>query len=198
MAMTAAIVALVLSTLLLGTVITLLVMLRRGDGPVYSASRAYDTNRREALRLLLGDEVEAPPREQWFVTAPHEPISHTALENEFREAATEALRLAVPADRKLAIDPNGRITVAGARVVPALSTADLRDPAVLETCDDGGLLVGLVLVNPEPLGGDARRLALPVQVLFPALERMGREDLIHRFSELRRRVAETIAMEVSS
>jgi hypothetical protein len=56
----------------------------------------------------------------------------------------------------------------------------------------------LVLLNPEPPGGDARRVTLPVQVLFPALERAGREDLIRRFGEIRDRAAAYIVMEVSS
>jgi hypothetical protein len=69
-------------------------------------------------------------------------------------------------------------------VLPALSTADLR--VELERGGDGGrLAVGLVLFNPEPPGGDAKRVALPIQVLFPALERAGRGDLVDRFAELK-------------
>ena len=195
--MTAAIVALALSALLLGTAITLLVMLRRGDGPVYSTSRLYDANRREAVRLLLGGEVAAPPVDQWFA-AGREPILDSALETELGEVAADALRAVVPTDRGLVIESGGRSRVEGARVVTALSTADLRASGALEAWDEPGLFVGLVLLNPEPPGGDARRVTLPVQVLFPALERAGREDLIRRFGEIRDRAAASIVMEVSS
>jgi hypothetical protein len=197
MVMTAAIVALALSALLLGTAITLLVMLRRGDGPVYSTSRLYDANRREAVRLLLGGEVAAPPVDQWFA-AGREPILDAALETEVGEVAAEALRAVVPSDRGLVIESGGRSRVEGARVVTALSTADLRASGALEASGEPGLFVGLVLLNPEPPGGDARRVTLPVQVLFPALERAGREDLIRRFGEIRDRAAASIVMEVSS
>ena len=195
--MTAAIVALALSALLLGTAITLLVMLRRGDGPVYSTSRLYDANRREAVRLLLGGEVAAPPVDQWFA-AGREPILDSALETELGEVAAEALRTVVPSDRGLVIESGGRSRVAGARVVTALSTADLRASGALDASGEPGLFVGLVLLNPEPPGGDARRVTLPVQVLFPALERAGREDLIRRFGEIRDRAAASTVMEVSS
>ena len=52
---------------------------------------------------------------------------------------------------------------------------------------EAALVVGLVLFNPEPPGGDAKRVALPVQVLFPALTSFGRTDLVARFEELRDR-----------
>ena len=194
----AAIVALAFSTLLLGTAITLLVMLRRGDGPVYSASRLYDANRREAVRLLLGLETDAPPVDQWFV-ASREPISDPATERELREVTVEALGAVVPADRGFAVESSGHASVEGARVVTAMSTADLRASGVLDAWDEErGLLVGMVLLNPEPPGGDARRVTLPVQVLFPELEHAGRRDLILRFHGLRDRATAPTIMEASS
>ena len=51
----------------------------------------------------------------------------------------------------------------------------------------GALVVGLVLFNPEPPGGDAKRVTLPIQVLFPALRAAGRDDLVARFEALRAR-----------
>ena len=196
--MTAAIVALALSTLLLGTAITLLVMLRRGDGPLYSASRFYDANRREEVRLLLGSEVATPPLDQWFVAGHREPIRDATLEKELCDVTAEALRAVVPADRGLVVESNGRVRLEGAQIVAALSTADLRSSSAIEAWDERGLIIGLVLLNPEPPGGDARRVTLPVQVLFPALERARREDLIRRFGELRYRAAAPMIMEVSS
>jgi hypothetical protein len=44
-------------------------------------------------------------------------------------------------------------------------------------------------VDPEPPGTDPRWVALPVQVLFPALERAGRRDLVDRFEVLADRLA---------
>lgn len=176
MGMTAALIALALSALLLGTAIALLMMLRRGDGPVYSASRAYDQNRREALRLLLGREVATVPREQWFLRERREPTPGDPLEPPYREAVAEALRVLAP-------------RLEDAALVPAISTADLRASGILEAHDGPGLVIGLVLVNPEPPGGDARRVTLPIQVLFSALERAGRGDLVRRFADLRDRAA---------
>jgi hypothetical protein len=196
--MTAAIVALALSTLLLGGAIMILVMLRRGDGPVYSTSRSYDANRREALRVVVGAEAGAPPQDPWFAAARRDPIVDAALDREFREVAAEALRTAVSSDRGLVIEADGQGRVEGVRVVPAISTADLRASGALEAWDGRELLVGLVLVNSEPPGGDARRVTLPVQVLFPSLERAGRGDLIRRFEELRDRAAAPKIMEVPS
>jgi hypothetical protein len=74
--------------------------------------------------------------------------------------------------------------------VPAVSTADLREEDLDTLGADAALVVGLVLFNPEPPGGDARRVTLPVQVLFPALRNGGRVDLVARFEELRDRGAE--------
>jgi hypothetical protein len=56
-------------------------------------------------------------------------------------------------------------------------------------CGGEGLEIGLVLVDPEPPGTDPRWVALPVQVLFPALERAGRRDLVDRFEVLAGRLA---------
>lgn len=56
--------------------------------------------------------------------------------------------------------------------------------------EEGRLVVGLVLFNPEPPGGDAKRVTLPIQALFPALERAGRGDIVARFEELRARASE--------
>jgi hypothetical protein len=95
----------------------------------------------------------------------------------------EALAVVVPPDRGLAVE-GGRARLTGAVVVPAVSTDAFRDSGALETWDGSGLLIALVLTNPEPPGGDAARLSLPVQVLFPALERAGRHDLIERFAAL--------------
>ena len=64
-----AISALVLSAALLAGVITILVLLRKGEGPRYSVSRAYDANRREAVRLLTGEETDRVGADQWFEPA---------------------------------------------------------------------------------------------------------------------------------
>ena len=187
--MTVAIVALALSAFLLASIVVVLVLLRRGDGPTYGTSRLYDANRREAIRLLTGERVEAISGEQWFLRGG--PAADEELARNFRDAALEAMRAAVPADRGLAVDGD-RARLAGAEIVPAVSTVDFRDALAREPARDGtteGLLVALVLVNPEPPGGDAGRLALPIQVLFPALERAGRGDLVQRFAALRDRAA---------
>jgi hypothetical protein len=201
--------ALAASALLLGTVITILVLLRRGDGPVYSASRLYDANRREAVRLLTGAEVAAVPAEQWFERARREASAGDPLEPEVRAAVFEGLLAVVPGDRGLVIEDGRRARLHGAVVVPAVSIADVRASGALEPRGtssapdvsgtppaDAGLVIALVLVNPEPPGGDARRVALPVQVLFPALERAGRQDLVQRFAALRERAAEPAHAEV--
>ena len=189
MTMTAAIVAVVISGLLLAMAIAVLVLLRRGDGPVYSASRAYDANRREAVRLLLGEDVEAVRAEQWFERARREPLAADPLERPYQEAVAEALRAVVPADRGLVIEPPGRVAIEGAVVTAPISTADLRASGELDDWDGASLWIGIVLVNPEPPGGDARRVTLPIQILFPALERAGRGDLVRRFTELREHLA---------
>jgi len=199
--MLAATVALAVSALLLGTVITILVLLRRGDGPVYSASRLYDANRREAVRLLTGAEVAAVPSEQWFVRARREATPGNPLEADVRAAVFEALRVVVPGDRGLTIEDGRRARLEGAVVVPAIAIADLRASGALDAAGPppgpaSGLVIALVLVNPEPPGGDARRVALAVQVLFSALDRAGRPDLIQRFAALRERAAEPAHAEV--
>ena len=184
------IVALILSATLLAGMIAVLVLLRKGEGPRFGASRAYDANRREALRGLTGEEVDGANAEQWFEPARRVATPDDPLADPFRGAVAEALAVVVPAIRDLSVGPDGRARLAAedVTVLAALSTADLR--AELERGGDAGrLVVGLVLFNAEPPGGDARRVALPVQALFPALERAGRDDLVARFRELRERAA---------
>lgn len=181
--MTIAMLALALSVLLFAGAIVLLVLLRRGEGPRYSANRAYDESRRQALRLLLGEAAPARIEGQWFLAGRDSPMANDPLEGGFREAALEALRVVVPADRGLAVGADG-VRLAGATIVPAVSTADLRAPRKLEAGKDG-LVVGLVLFNAEPPGGDAHRVTIPIQALFPALEHAGRHDLVDRFTALR-------------
>lgn len=187
MAGTLAIVALVVSVLLLGTMILALVLLRKGEGPTYSASQAYDTHRREALRTLTGVEVEAVPADQWYDPAFDSPAGGADLIADLREAVRDALRAIVPEEAGLSFDSAGlpRLEDAGARIVPSLSTATLREDPDAEPTGEGESMIGLVLFNPEPPGGEATRVTLPVQALFPALEREGRHDLIRRFEALR-------------
>lgn len=182
--------ALVLSAALLAGMVAVLVLLRKGEGPRYGTSRAYDANRRDALRALTGAEVDRLDSAQWFeparrAAAPDDPVAAP-----FRRAVAEALAAVVPSTHGLSVGPDGRgrLTAGDVTVLPALSTADLR--AELERAgDEGRLVVGVVLFNPEPPGGDAKRVTLPVQVLFPALERAGRGDLVARFAELRKRAS---------
>lgn len=188
MAGTLSIVALILSAALMAGMVAVLVLLRKGEGPRYGTSRAYDANRREALRALTGEEVDRVVSGQWFEPARRVPAAADPLAEPYRRAVAEALAAVVPASRGLALDPDGRARLAteDVDVMSALSTADLR--VELERGGDGGrLAVGLVLFNPEPPGGDAKRVALPIQVLFPALERAGRRDLVDRFVELKER-----------
>lgn len=187
MAETLSIVALVVSSILLAVMIATLVLLRRGEGPTYGASRAYDANRREAVRILTGDQGERIPGGQWYDPRRKGPSPGAPVVAEYRAAVAEALRAVVPPDRGLAFDREGnaRIAAEGARVLPAVSTADLR--AELDRGDSDRLAIGLVLFNAEPPGGDASRVALPVQVLFGALSRAGREDLVRRFAEIKER-----------
>jgi hypothetical protein len=184
--------ALVLSAAVMAGMIVVLVLLRKGEGPRYSASRAYDANRREAVRVLTGQEVDRVTGEQWFEPARRRPDSQDPLAEAYRSAVAEALEVVVPADRELAFDPDGRACLAAERtwVLPAMSTADLRVEELDRWNDRGRLVVGLVLFNAEPPGGDAKRVALPIQALFPALERAGRGDLVARFGELRERATE--------
>ena len=186
-----AISALVLSVALLAGVVTVLVLLRKGEGPHYSVSRMYDANRREAVRLLTGEERDRIGGEQWFEPARRRPVSVDPLAASYRSAVADALRAVVPAASGLAFDEDGRASLSAERtwVLPAMSTADLRAED-LDRVDEARLVVGLVLFNPEPPGGDAKRVTLPIQALFPALERAGRGDLVERFSALRERAIE--------
>ncbi|HJR54306.1 MAG TPA: hypothetical protein VJ982_11415 [Gemmatimonadota bacterium] len=179
--------ALVLSAALLAGMIVVLVLLRKGDGPRYGASRAYDANRREALRVLTGEDVRSVPGDQWFDPARRRPLPEDPVAAPFRDAVTEALRAVVPVARDLSVDDRGRAWLAGesAWVLPAISTAALRETDLDALGAQAALVVGLVLFNPEPPGGDAKRVALPIQVLFPALKDAGRGDLVTRFERLR-------------
>ncbi|HUF90370.1 MAG TPA: hypothetical protein VMR66_10390 [Gemmatimonadota bacterium] len=181
------IVALVVSAGLLAGMIVVLVLLRKGEGPRYSASRAYDANRREAVRVLTGREEDRVTREQWYDRARGQPAPDDPIAAPFRRVVEEALRVVVPPDRDLTVGPDGRadLAAAGARVLAALSTADLRARDLDGEGEGMRLLVGIVLFNPEPPGGDAKRVTLPVQALFAALERAGRADLVDRFRRLR-------------
>jgi hypothetical protein len=184
--------ALVVSATLLAGMIVVLVFLRKGDGPRYGASRAYDANRRQALRALTGLDVDRVPTDQWFEPARRRPVPDDPVAAPFRDAVREALGAVVPPSRELSFDDRGRAWLGSERawVVPAVSTADLREEDLDTLGADAALVVGLVLFNPEPPGGDARRVTLPVQVLFPALRNGGRVDLVARFEELRDRGAE--------
>ncbi|HET6362942.1 MAG TPA: hypothetical protein VFH11_12935 [Gemmatimonadota bacterium] len=184
---TLSIVALVLSAALLAGMIVVLVLLRKGEGPRYGASRAYDANRRKALRILTGEEVESVPGDQWFDQKRRRPVPGDAVDGPFREAVSEALHAIVPAGSDLSFDDRGRAWLAAERawVLAAVSTAELREADLDALSNEAALVVGLVLFNPEPPGGDAKRVALPIQVLFPALRKAGRGDLVGRFEELR-------------
>jgi hypothetical protein len=181
------IVALALSAALLAGMIFVLVLLRKGEGPRYGASRAYDANRREALRVLTGEDVDRVPGDQWFDPKRRRPVPGDPVAKPFREAVSKALRAIVPGGGDLSLDERGRAWLAGERawVLAATSTAELREADLDELSADAALVVGLVLFNPEPPGGDAKRVALPIQVLFPALRSAGRADLVTRFEELR-------------
>jgi hypothetical protein len=184
-----AIAALVLSAALLAGIVTVLVLLRKGEGPRFSVSRAYDENRREAVRVLTGEEVDRVTGEQWYDSARRQAAADDPLAAQYRDAVAEALAAVVPTDRELAFEDDGAARLEAERtwVVPAVSTADLRADDLDRWGERARLVVGLVLFNPEPPGGDAKRVALPIQVLFPALERGGRDDLVARFAELRGR-----------
>lgn len=177
-----AVVALVVSALMLGTMILALVLLRKGEGPRYSASRSYESNRRDAFRALTGETVDALPGGQWYDPRFEDAAAAAAIEPGHREAVEAALRALAPGEP--APDPDGGLRVGGIRVLPAATTAGLR--ARLEGAEPSeGIVAGLVLFNPEPPGGSADRVSLPVQSLFPALRRAGREDLVARFEALR-------------
>lgn len=182
-----AIVALVVSALLLGTMILALVLLRKGEGPTYSASQAYESNRRDAIRTLTGEEVESVPGGQWYDPAFEHPATGADRTVELREVIREALRAIVPEDAGLWFDPQGRPRLESddTRIVPAVSTAALREDPAVESAGESAPVIGIVLFNPEPPGGEATRVTLPVQALFPALEREGRHDLIRGIEGLR-------------
>ncbi|HEU4464116.1 MAG TPA: hypothetical protein VFS53_03645 [Gemmatimonadota bacterium] len=185
-----AIAALVLSAALLAGMISVLILLRKGEGPRYGHSRAYDENRRNALRVLTGEDVDRVPGEQWFDSARRRAIPNDPVAVPFRDAVSEALLAVVPAARGLSpLDERGRAWLAAERawVLPAVSTAELREADLDALSAEAALVVGLVLFNPEPPGGDAKRVALPIQVLFPALRSAGRSDLVARFEDLRDR-----------
>lgn len=182
--------ALVLSAALLAGMISVLVLLRKGEGPRYGHSRAYDANRRNALRVLTGDEVDHVSGDQWFDPVRRRRVPEDPVAAPFRAAVSEALDAIVPAARdRSELDDRGRAWLAAERtwVLPAVSTAELREADLDRLSAEAALVVGLVLFNPEPPGGDAKRVALPIQVLFPALRRAGRSDLVTRFEELRDR-----------
>ncbi|MBW3660255.1 MAG: hypothetical protein KY397_01300 [Gemmatimonadetes bacterium] len=183
-----AIVVLLVSALLLGTMILALVLLRKGEGPSYSPSRAYEANRRDALGALTGETVDAVPGGQWYDAGFGQAGSGAEWTLDHREAVHEALRAVVPDRADLVFEAGGRVRVGeDVWVVPAVSTAALRAEDLATGEEEARLVVGLVLFNPEPPGGEATHVTLPVQALFPALERAGRADLIRRFEALRER-----------
>ena len=178
-------IAVFLSVLFFLTVIVVLVMVRRGDAPSRRTSREYDASRREAVRLLTG--LETPPATSRSWRRGVGAAEDGPLEASFRSALAEALRVAVPGDRGLVVLPDGTARLdRDARIVAAVSTAGLRSRG---PGGGRGLEIGLVLVDPEPPGTNPRWVALPVQILFPALERAGRTDLVDRFEGLARRLA---------
>lgn len=185
------IVVLVLSGLFLAVMVIALVLIRKGEGPRYSASRAYDENRREAVQLLTGGPLDESPGKQWYDPARREARPNDPLVEGYRRTVADALRAVVPSGRDLVFEEadHARLAAEEVRVVPELSTADLR-ARDLEAWDERDrMTIGLVLFNSEPPGGPASRVALPIQVLFPALERVGRGDLIRRFEELAERAS---------
>lgn len=184
-------IAVLLSFLLFLGVLVVLVLVRRGDAPSRRTSREYDASRREAVRLLTGADSAPATSRSWRREAG--PAGSTrdagdaALEAPFRSALAEALPVAVPGDRGLVVEPDGTARLGrDARIVAAVSTAGLRARG---RGGGDGLEIGLVLVDPEPPGADPGWVALPVQVLFPALRRAGRADLVDRFEGLARRLA---------
>lgn len=177
--------ALVISVLFLAGMVTVLVLLRKGEGPTFSANREYDANRREAVRVLTGEAVDHVPGDQWYRPDRNRVISDDPVADRYRKAVGDALGAVIPKDRGLAIRDDGVASVGDqARIVPAVSTADLRDSLRSSAEHAEELVIGLVLFNPEPPGGDARHVALPVQILFPALENAGRGDLVREFEQL--------------
>lgn len=178
-------IAVLVSLLFFLTMLVVLVLVRRGDAPSRRTSPEYDASRREAVRLLTGLE-SAPATSRSWRRGPG-PAGDGPLETSFRSALAEALRVAVPDERGLVVLADGTARLAGdVRIVAAVSTEGLRERG---PGDGGGLEIGLVLVDPEPPGTNPRWVALPVQVLFPALERAGRSDLVERFEGLAGRLA---------
>lgn len=175
--------AVLLSVALFLGVLALLVLVRREGLPAHRTSREYDARRREAIRLLTGSDATAPPA-AWYRRERRRASPGDPLAPPFRALAAEALGVAVPEAVQVGADGAAQLA-SGARVVAELSTADLKERA---TAEESGLEIGLVLVNPEPPGPDARRVTLPVQVLFPALERAGRSDLVEGFRSLAERI----------
>ena len=180
------IVALGISVLFLAVMVTVLVLLRKGEGPTFSANREYDANRREAVQLLTGEPVDHVPGDQWYRPDRNRVIADDPVADRYRKAIGDALGAVIPEDCGLTMRDDGVANIGDdqARIVPAVSTADLRDSLRSSAEDGGGLVIGLVLFNPEPPGGDARHVALPIQILFPALERAGRGDLIREFEQI--------------
>jgi hypothetical protein len=177
--------AVLLSFLLFLAVVAVLVLVRRGDAPTQRTSREYDASRREAVRLVPGAESAPATSRCWSRRVAS--TEDGPIEAPFRSALAEALRVAVPHDHGLVVERDGTARLGrDARIVAAVSTAGLRERG---PGDGDGLAIGLVLVDPEPPGTDPRWVALPVQVLFPALERAGRTDLVDRFEGLARRLA---------
>ncbi len=178
-------VAVLLSLAMFLGMIAVLVLIRRGDAPAYRTSPEYDASRREAVRLLTGTDPEVSPR-TWYRRERRNATPGDPLRQPFRAAVAEALRVTVPAPGGVRIEPDGTARLpGGARVVPEVSTADLRERP---PGHGPGLEIGLVLVNAEPPGNDPRRVSLPVQLLFPALDRAGRSDLVEQFRGLAERI----------
>lgn len=178
-AMIVAGIAVLLSLLLFVAVLIVLVLVRSGDAPTRRTSAAYDASRREAVRLLTGEDSAPATHRSW--RRGNGTAREAGLEASFRSAVADALRVAVPPDRGLVLEPDGTARLAGARVVAAVSSAGLRARG---RGNGDELVIGVVLVDPEPPGVDPRWVALPVQVLFPALQQAGRMDLVARFEGL--------------
>ena len=178
--------ALVISVLFLAGMVTVLVLLRKGEGPTFSANREYDANRREAVRVLTGELVDRVPGDQWYRPERNRVIAADPVADRYVRAVGDALGATMLKDRRLTIHDDGAATIGDdqARIVPAVSTADLRERLRSSAGYEGRLVIGLVLFNPEPPGGDARHVALPVQILFHALESAGRGDLVREFEQL--------------
>ena len=112
--------ALVLSVVLLAGMISVLVLLRKGEGPRYGASRAYDANRREALRVLTGEDVHHVPGDQWFDPARRRPVPDDPVAAPFRDAVFEALDADPPRRaRTLARRPRAGVAGSGQGLGPA-------------------------------------------------------------------------------